>query len=239
MKLRGASFLEAIVAIFILAGGTLSCCSLLIQAFRFQERRQSISDATVVAEQTLESIRLWAETPAQFNTDWSIYSDVDLPEVGAGYVPHVEVSPLRAYERLNEGYRVVSVSVRRGERSVVEVTGEVAFPICIPSRVEVQPVTPTANLAINATLEYRARLMDTSDQEIHGVNFDWSVAGVAGPSGAGMGRIERTAPDEARLTHVIYNPTQAHQPGEVTVQARCRYRNQVLEQSSPVLVLEP
>ncbi len=240
MRLRGASFLEAIVAIFILAGGTLSCCSLLIQAFRFQERRQYVSEATLVAEQSLEAVRDWALIPANYDSAWTTYSGVDLPPVGAaGYVAHIEVSPPKAYTGLTPGYREVTVGVRRSTHLLAEVSGQVASPLRTPANVIVEPVVPTTNLAVNATLQYSARLLDASGQEVPGVNFLWSVESQAGPTPPpGMGSIQRISAHEARLTHSLV-PGPGHQPGGVLVKARCRYRNRIFAGDSAPLELNP
>ena len=59
MKLRGVSLMEAVVAIFILAGGSLACFTLLIQAFRYQFASESTNSAVLLGQLPLGFICSW------------------------------------------------------------------------------------------------------------------------------------------------------------------------------------
>lgn len=236
--------MEAVVAIFLLAGGALACFTLLLQAFRYQGRSQLVTDATVLAEQTLEAVRGWASEPTNFDTDWSIYSNVDFPSGGAaGLVARVTVSDLKSSDQaITPAYRWVTVAVMAGPRRVVGLTGQVGSPMrATPTLVRVEAESG-APLPQNASVRYRAYLQDANSVEIPGVSFHWAVQSVSNPPGIlpGLGTIESVGPNQALLTHLIYSPTVTYDPGWMRVQATCRYRGELFQAySNEVELLTP
>lgn len=241
--MRGASLLEAIVAIFLLVGGSLACFALLIQAFRYQAHSQVVTDATLVAEQSLESVRNWALTPANFDSDWSIYSAVDYPSTRPpGFIARVSVTPLQGPEEvITPCYRQVTVTVFSGRRQVLALTGQVGSPLRRPALVRVEPEGATT-LAPEGRVRFRAYLVDASDVSVPGYSVNWSIMPQSDPGVPmlpGSGTVERVGANVGLLTHRIYSPGPAYDPGWLKVRATCRYRDQVFTGDSALVELTP
>ena len=231
MKSRGLSLLEAIVAIFLLAGGSLACFTLLLQSFRYQARTQAISDATLCAEQTLEHIRQWALVAANFDSDWAVYSDQDFPL--EGLVAHTIVSELRRPgDVITDCYRVVSVQVKNESRTVVRLSGQIGSPLrSTVTAVNVTNESGEAPLSVNGKARFHAYLLD-GETIIPGVSFNWEVSSLGG-----FGTIDPLQPNQALLTNLVYGPTPpdphiTHVPGTLVMRATCRYRGQLVQGDS-------
>ncbi|MBX3169604.1 MAG: hypothetical protein KF760_19535 [Candidatus Eremiobacteraeota bacterium] len=244
MKPRGLSLLEAIVAIFILTGGSLACFTLLIQAFRYQTRSQQVSDATIAGEQTMESLRRWVQTPANFDTSLDVYNDQDFPSINPpGFTCHAWVSDSKQSDPLLEGcFRLVTLEVRGGGRPLTRLTGLIASPLREPDSLKVYPETPL-QLAPDQQSQFYAYLLDVDSKPIPGVRFDWSIQSEGPPDIPGRATVEPIESNRAVLTHVVYGPTppdpnRIFVPGKLRVRATCRYRAQFFEGESVVLEMK-
>lgn len=242
MKLRGVSLMEAVVAIFILAGGSLACFTLLVQAFRYQFASESTNSAVLLAERTLVSIRSWASQPDHFDSDWSVYANqsVQMAEF-PGLEARVHVGDREDTNANVKGTaRVVEVLVFRDSHRVLALSGLMTCPPRRPRATDtliVKPVTPTTTLAEDQVAEYRAALYDVNDRPIPGVSFVFSQQGVA-PT-AGSGSLSLLLPDGATLTHSL-PALPGHDPGQLQVVARARYRGTDYQGiSDPIELLPP
>lgn len=249
MKTRGASLLEAIVAIFLLTGGSLACFTLLIQAFRYQGKSNKLAGATLFAEQSLENVRLWALEPANFDSDWALYSDgVFTSPLYPRLECRITTSDLLATPRLTPGHRVVRAEVREGQRSMLSMSTQIATSLRFP--LEPDPVRVTNlgglnELDRNANCNFEAYMLDNNSRIIPGLRFQWDVVSVPPATPAARGTVETTSPNQALLTHVVYGPTPPdpnlqYFPGLVRVRASCRYRGKLYQTSSdPVELKSP
>jgi len=240
VKLRGVSLMEAVVAIFILAGGSLACFTLLIQAFRYQFGSESTNSAVLLAERTLGAIRSWATHPDHFDSDWSVYAhqSVQLAEF-PGLEARVSVGDLEdTHANVKGTARVVEVVVMRNSRRVVAMTGLMTSPPRRPratDALQVRPLSPAASLGADQVVEYRAALYDVNDRPIPGVSFEFSQQGLAPTPGAGSLNLQ--LPDGVKLTHAL-SPS-GHDPGQLQVLARARYRGSYYQGTSDPLELLP
>ncbi|MFN8610960.1 MAG: hypothetical protein U0931_25690 [Vulcanimicrobiota bacterium] len=238
--MRGISLLEAIVAIFILTGGSLACFTLLLQTFRYQSRTQQTGDATIAGEQMMESLRRWALDGDNFDNRWNLYSDQDLPSFNPpGYTCHLTVSDLKAPDVLTPCYRVVTIEVRNSQRVLTRLTGQIGSPLRKPKTVRVYPEIPV-KLAKNQHASYWAYLVDASDKQIPGVSFNWTVVPEGPPETPGDGTVERIGVNRANLTHLVYGPPPPdphilYVPGKLRVHAICRYRGAFFEADSSIV----
>ena len=237
MKFRGVSLAEAIASIFILTAGSLACFTLLIQAFRYQAASEITTQGIVFAEQSLRAIRQWALIPANFDSDWSLYSDQLFSMADADFESRVKVgATLDIIPQVLDCARSVEVTVSHRSRKVVSVSGFIASPVREPRATDplvVEALSPTTSLSTNASLEYAAVLYDVHDRAIPGVYFEFSQESVASPGppaiDPGYGFIEQRSPNRAFLFHLLYGPTPPdpnilHDPGRLKVKALARYR---------------
>ncbi|MBS2038303.1 hypothetical protein JST97_25190 [bacterium] len=245
MRSRGLSLLEAIISIFILTGGSLACFTLLLQAFRYQGRTQHVSDATIAGEQMMESLRRWALDPANFDNQWKIYSDQDLPSINPpGFTCHLTVSPLKAPgDVLTPCFRLVTIEVRDSQRVVTRLTGQIGSPLRKPEGVQIFPAQ-SVRLQPDQQTQFWAYLLDTNSKPIPGVSFNWTLLPEGPPEVPGDGTVERAGADRVTLTHLVYGPTppdpnKLYTPGKVRVHASCRYRASIYEADSALVELLP
>lgn len=244
MRSRGLSMLEAIVAIFLLTGGSLACFTLLIQAFRYQTHSQQVSDATIAGEQMMETLRAWAQAPANFETSLDIYNDQDLASLNPpGFLCHTRVSELQTSDPLLAGcFRMVTLEVRGSGRPLTRLTGMLASPLREPDKIKVYPETEVA-LNPRKQAEFYAYLLDVNGKPIPGVSFDWSVQSEGPPETPGQATVDPLPVNRAVLTHVIYGPTPPDPnlqvvPGKLRLRATCRYRAERFEGESAVLEMK-
>lgn len=238
--------MEAVVAIFILAGGAMACFTLLIQAFLYQGRSQQVTEACMVAETTLESVRQWALAPVHFDSDWAIYAHQDFafadpPET----VAHVEVSALQ-YEGdvITPAYRTVTVSVSRRNRRVLSLTGQIGSPLRKPVTVRVEAEGPL-EVDRDDSLKFQAYLVDASSQVVPGVSFRWTPEPYNNPPQLpGLGTTRALSPQRGALLNVVYgppppDPNPGYTPGWVQMRASCRYRGREMFGDSLPVELKP
>jgi hypothetical protein len=244
MRARGLSLLEAIVAIFVLTGGSLACFTLLIQAFRYQTHSQQVSDATIAGEQMMEQLRGWAQSPAHFDTSLEIYHDQEFASLHPpGFICHSWVSDFKTSDSLLDGcFRLVTLEVRAGSRPLTRLTGMIATPLREPDQVKVYPETPLA-LNPHKQAQFYAYLLDVHGKPIPGVSFDWSVQSEGPPETPGQATVDALPVNQAILTHVVYGPTPPDPnlllaPGKLRLRASCRYRAENYQGESVVLEMK-
>lgn len=71
MTRRAFSLVEVIISIFLLGGVAMGVLSMTQTAFVAQRRSENLLQAGLLAQQTMNEVRAWAEDPDHFLGDWS------------------------------------------------------------------------------------------------------------------------------------------------------------------------
>lgn len=261
---QGFSLAETLVGIFLLASGGFACVTLMLRASRIQTQTLVALDASRVAEQCQERVRVWGRDPAHFLSG-TVYNDVTLAEpawnglnarIRMAAAPQSVLSPTTSLEAgfvgnqrlLPQTRRNFTVEVRwgRNAQQTLLLPGSLAAPIR-PVRasrpVEFSQVSGNPALLAEDVASYRVALYDSSNQEIPGVTFQWQVLPEFVPSStAGLGSVDQSLDRAGRQVYFIHHyyagdPTLPSVPGWCRLRAQCRYGGQVyVYDTDPILL---
>lgn len=248
-KRRGLGLIEAVVALMILSGATLSVLTLFHLGLRHQTQSSQRVLAVSLAEQRIEELRHQARTPAGFR-ELRTYSQVYTPDPArpkfrvATRVREEEIhSPCSAFDQPDEprlidasALRLTTYVIWNENQSGVRLTALVTEPRLAHSNVRWNDIP--ASLARGQEVELSADLLDLSDQPIPGVKFQFWIKPRTSTAtirrrrdGRRMNVTNRVDPvDAADLVH--------YPGGGVVLTARARYFGQVLSADSAEIVLD-
>lgn len=196
----GLTLTETVIATFILLAGFLIISALYFSSLRQQSQVDAATLSTLVAEKALEDVRVWAQTPANFDTLETVYNPYNAEDQGfqiaiearpavaiASPCSQLETAFAAAERRMmTQSYKPVQVRVSQGSKSLVLDTliGDPPREPRDPLPVTVSPSTPIpvppASLARDANIFFTASLVDTAGQPIPDIFFTWSLAPVSG-----------------------------------------------------------
>jgi type II secretory pathway pseudopilin PulG len=245
----GVTLLEAVVALMILSGATLSVLTLFHLGLRHQTQSSQRVLAVSLAEQRIEELRHRARTPAGFRQLRS-FSQVYTPDSErpkfrvATRVNEEEIhSPCSAFDQLDDP-RLIDASALRLTTYVVwnpntpgvRLTALVTEPRLEHSNVRWNDIP--ASLAKDQDVRVSADLLDLSEQPIPGVKFQFWIKPRTSTAtlrrardGRQLNVVNRIDPvDAADLVH--------YPGGGVILTARARYFGQVLSADSAEIELE-
>jgi hypothetical protein len=196
----GSSLIETLVALVLMTGCVLLVGALLHRAQRYQRRSESLLEASALANQVSGEVRLWAQTPSNFDGDWSFWNGRQFQEPNFPNLwVRVDISnPLTLYspDRLSEsafsdprqlsnGGRCVRISAGPDLASSlgrVRIWTQIAPPRPDPSAARIE-VTGATNLAVGSSAGYTAEAY-IGARRLPQVCFVWRIHDQSG-SGSG------------------------------------------------------
>jgi len=256
---KGLSLAETVVASFLLLIGFLVVARLFHTSLRYQEWIDSVNLATVVGEETLESVRAWAQQPANFLTLETTYNPQVLQrdgmqvEIQAGPAvtmasPSNEMEqafPLNQRRLMKKSFKPVQVTVvwQRDRIVLHSLLGDPPHEPRVGNPVTVN-IAGTNPRAKDSRSLMSASLYDTSNNEIPDVFFHWSQEPIDG-----RGALENIYRDGTggEFVHKMMKPdgTYGYAPPVGGLPARCQigcgvlYRGREITQLSNVVELAP
>jgi Tfp pilus assembly protein PilV len=198
MSKRALSLAEVIISIFLLSFVALGVLSMARMAFVSQRRNENLLQATLVAQSVLAEIRVWAQDPDHYLSNWAAYNNQQMP---AANVPEYTVkvrcqpagraldSPCQALEsqwagspqgvrRMPRAVVPVEVTVAWGQRSTdaVVLLAYIGEPKRSLTGVVVNLTGPNpGSVAMTQNAEYTAEVRDAQNRPFENLLFKWSV----------------------------------------------------------------
>jgi hypothetical protein len=80
LRRRGLTVVETIIASFLLVGGLLITVALFHTSLRYTAQAEQVVVATTLAQRTLNEMRSWARTPANYRSAWSPYHNITVAD---------------------------------------------------------------------------------------------------------------------------------------------------------------
>ena len=252
---RGLSLAETVVASFLLLIGFLVVARLFHTSLRYQEWIDSVNLATLVGEESLESVRAWAQQPANFKILETTYNPQILNQDGM----RIEILAGAALTMgspsndLEAAYPVTERRLMRGSFKPIQVTvlwhrdRFVLHSLVGDPPHEVRVGNPIQLVVSGANPRPRdsrslmsASLYDTANNEILDVFFHWSQEPIDG-----RGTLENIYRDGTggEFVHKMMLPDGSfgYAPGlsQCRVGAGVLYRGREITDLSPPLDLAP
>ncbi|MEW6282730.1 MAG: hypothetical protein AB1758_29235 [Candidatus Eremiobacterota bacterium] len=254
---RALSLTEVVLASFLLLAVLLAVSQLMVSSARASRASEASARATMFAEAVLAEIRRWAETPANFRSNWSPYdgavlTDPDFPGLQARVAVEEGgrrlYSPCSGLESLNPADPVTL------DRSVVAVRVQVDWdplnpahrvrlvtlldePDRSPVSIRVTRSGPGDPIPQEGEITLTAELIDAAGNPVPDATFDWSVLPVTG-----NGRFVSSTTPRSGVSGIYkhnYIPPLGpprYVPGSLNLQVRALYRGRPVEQSVPVVL---
>ena len=214
----GLTLAETVVASFLLLSGFLVVARLFHTSLRYQAWVDSVTLATGVGEEVMESVRSWAQDPNNFNNLEAIYSPMSINQDGmtlliqaGAAVPMASPSnemerafPVAQRRVLRSSYKPLQVTVQWSRDQLQLHTLLGAPPRSLrtvnPLVVSAPDLTP---LAQGASIPVAVALYDATGAEIPDVFFSWSVEPING-----KGTLENVTRDglSGQFTHKMMKP---------------------------------
>ncbi len=255
----GFSIAETVVASFMLLLGFLVVARLFHSSLQYQVWVDSVNLATTTGEATLNSVRAWAQQPANFQNLESVYNPQTFQADGlqitirAGtsisiYSPCSEFeqnSPLTDRRALNSSHKPVEVTVTWSRDSI-----KLNSLIGDPPR-QLRAATPLAvsvpNGAVipkNASIPITANLYDVGNNVVPDIFFSWAVEPISGRGTLqGLSRDGRSGQFIHKLVkpdgNPGFSPGVGASPSQCLVSATGVYRGAEVNQPSLPVSLEP
>ena len=76
MKRRALTLIETIIASFLLVGGFMITVALFHSALRYTSQIEKVTVATLLADRTLNEMRVWARNVTNYRSSWAPYDGV-------------------------------------------------------------------------------------------------------------------------------------------------------------------
>lgn len=190
----GLSLAETVVASFLLLAGFLVVARLFHTSIYYQGWVDSVTLSTGVGEETLESVRAWAQNPNNFDNLEAIYGPQNFERDGmkvsvlaSAAVPMAtpcnemeQAYPAAQQRVLRSSYKRVQVTVqgRRDTMQLYTLLG--APPRTLRAVNPMVVVTNTTNLAQGASASLACAVYDNTGAEIPDIFFSWSSEPISG-----------------------------------------------------------
>lgn len=254
MKKRGVSLAEALIAIFMLVLALVVVSAILVQSSQLKRQANFRVSASRLARDRLEQVRNWAQTSANFRSDWSAVVGITTPMPGYVVDFTLETStrlyaPCTQMETSQPDARALNRSLRQGLVTCTwpnsgnqRVILRAAFSAPERQVRAVQPIVitrgtgPVDPIPPNQAVDFTAQLLDVNDQVIEDCFFDWEIQPLSGNGTVTKGsRDGRTG----RLSHrFTRNGLTRNISGQVRVLTHTRYWGRSYEARTDPVVLQ-
>ena len=191
---RGLTLAESLLSMFLLAMGSFTCLTLLIQSLRHQTRTTQTLEVHHLLSNTLEAVRTWAYDPNNYFGDWSSYDNDVVSAPGSDYEVRVVAgprspwfSPNRSLEEplagearvMEESYVPVRISVSWGSGRTLSASswiGKPVQPLRAGNEVELQRVGGASDpVPPQGVVDFAAELYSNTGEAVPGVAIQWQV----------------------------------------------------------------
>ncbi len=255
----GFSIAETVIASFLLLLGFLVVARLFHSSLQYQVWVDSVNLATTTGEATLNSVRAWAQQPANFQNLESVYNPQTFQSDGlqvtirAGASLNI-YSPCSEFEQtaLATDRRTLSASHKPVEVTVTWSRDSIKLNTLIgdPPR-QLRAVNPlvvsvpsSAVILKNSTVPITANLYDVGNNIVPDLFFSWAVEPISGRGTLqGISRDGRGGQFIHRLVRPDgtpgFSPGVGVSPSQCLVSATGVYRGLEVNQASLPVSLEP
>lgn len=253
---RGLTILETVIAVFVLTAAVLVVTALFPAGLRHLRKAEAAHMAACIAENRLEQVRAWSNTPQGSGygfDDFSAYdgmaaSDPDHPEyqVAVHAIDQSLYSPSSQFEETAVGpkreftgtFKKVQVTVRWEGESLTTVTylADPTRRLRTATPVEIVPTSPIPNpLPQGDSVTFEANGYDQDGRRIPDLRFRWYIVPITGngtidPSRDGLSAVFTNS--------VTIGSTVKYTGGACQVAARATYRGETRSAVSEVIQLQ-
>jgi len=250
--MRGSSLVETILAVFILVIAVAFSALTFHRSLRYQTIVQRKALGVAFCELTLDQVREWAKTPANYAGSWAAwnsfqhgaYADFEARIAVSDFSLMAPSSPLALAVPVAER-QVMNASMKRLDLRIFyrgqpefNLQAFVAEPERLAASVVVTPKTGVPDpLPRDQAVEFVASAKDAGGQTIPDVFFRWTSQPISG-----NGEVTSTGTGQsAALVNAFVSPDGVvrHTGGQVKVRAVCTVRGRELSGESAAVNLQP
>ena len=249
--MRGSSLVETILAIFVLVIAVSFSALSFHGSMRYQRVVQRKAEGLAFGETVLDQAREWSRVPSNFGGAWTMWSSVtnsSYPdyEVRVAVADRTVAMPCSelalgrpAPERrsLDRSFKVVEATIFYKGQPDARLNTLIGEPERLATSVSVTPVGAIpSQLAKDGVLEFEAKALDSNNQVIPDVFFQWTTAPINGNGTVEAGALGT----RATLSNVVLleEGSNRYTGGKVQVKAFCIVRGREISGLSPPVDLQ-